>query len=103
MNYINLTPHATRLNDGREFAPHGVIARVSSSYQKIDWETYIVEFGQIQNLPEPQNGLRYIVSALVEQATWNRPDVVSPATGHPECIRQDGQIFSVPGFVKSRK
>ena len=25
---------------------------------------------------------------------------VAPATGHPDCIRKDGFIVSVPGFVR---
>lgn len=29
-----------------------------------------------------------------------RTDVVAPATGHPDCIRKDGFIVSVPGFVR---
>ena len=41
----------------------------------------------------------YIVSALVLSAlAGNREDVVAPATGHPETIRQDGKIVSVPGL-----
>ena len=30
----------------------------------------------------------------------SRTDVVAPATGHPDCIRKDGFIVSVPGFVR---
>ena len=29
-----------------------------------------------------------------------RTDVVAPATGHPDCVRKDGFIVSVPGFVR---
>jgi hypothetical protein len=37
---------------------------------------------------------------LVAQAA-KRQDVVSPATGHHDCVRNDkGHIVSVPGFVR---
>ena len=37
-----------------------------------------------------------VLSALA----GSREDVAAPATGHPDTIRQDGKIISVPGFVK---
>lgn len=98
MNYINVTPHIVRLNNGEEFAPSGMVARVSSSYREVNPEMYRVEFGEIVGLPEPKDGTMYIVSGMVASAT-NRTDVVSPATGHPDVIRKDGQIYSVPGFI----
>jgi hypothetical protein len=45
----------------------------------------------------------YIVSALVLTAAKAavRTDCVAPATGHPDCVRNDkGFIVSVPGFVR---
>lgn len=58
--------------------------------------------GDLDNLPEPEEGTIYIVSAMVLAAAKNkgRTDVVAPATGHPDCIRKDGFIVSVPGFVR---
>ena len=55
---------------------------------------------EVQNLPEPEDGIVYIVSALVAAACHARKDVVSPATGHPNAVRKDGQVYSVPGFVR---
>ena len=69
MQFVNCTPHVIRLNNG-----------------------------EVQGLPDPKPGTRYIVSAMVAGAT-NRMDVVVPATGHPECIRKDGQVYAVPGFI----
>jgi len=42
------------------------------------------------------------VSALVLSAAKaaGRTDCVAPATGHPACVRKDGFIVSVPGFVR---
>ena len=34
------------------------------------------------------------------QKRKSRTGVVAPATGHPDCIRKDGFIVSVPGFVR---
>ena len=56
---------------------------------------------EVQGLPAPEEGVYLIVSALVAQAA-KRADVVSPATGHPDVVRdQKGQIASVPGFVRA--
>lgn len=33
-------------------------------------------------------------------AAPQREDFVCPATGHPEAVRVNGQIVSVPGFVR---
>jgi hypothetical protein len=79
-----------------------VVARVAATYTPFDenWVCRAV-FGPVQNLPDPQPGVIYIVSALVAQAA-KRADVVSPATGHPLARRdQNGQIISVPGFVRA--
>ena len=100
MNYINLTPHAINLNDGRSFPASGQIARVSSKYTALDGDFCSVQFGQIDDLPAPVAGTVFIVSGMVASAT-DRQDVVSPATGHPQCVRNDkGQIQSVPCFVR---
>jgi hypothetical protein len=99
MNYINLTPHAIRLNDGRCFEPSGTIARVSSKHTAIMDDVCGVVYGEVSGLPEPVNGTRYIVSTMVLAAINDRGDVVAPATGHPDVIRNDkGQIVSVPCF-----
>ena len=52
-------------------------------------------------MPAPKEGVFYIVSGLVMQAMkGKRSDLVSPATGHPEAVREKGLIKSVPGFVR---
>ena len=50
--------------------------------------------------PPQEDGVLVIVSALVMQAS-DRTDLVAPATGHPDCVRDEaGRIKSVPGFVR---
>ena len=102
MNYINLTPHAIVLNDGRIYEPSGSIARVSSSFSAVVDDVCQQVFGEIQDLPEPQVGVRLIVSGMVLSALKDtRKDVVAPATGHPDTQRNDkGHIISVPCFTR---
>ena len=104
MNFINLTPHAIKLNDGTIFPPSGKVARVKSSHSEFDSNRIAeVTFGEIVDLPEPVPGTTYIVSGLIPTALKargiTRNDIVSPATGHPDAKRENGQIVSVPGFI----
>ena len=99
-NFINLCPHEIKLNDGRLFPPSGVVARVASSHSEFDSDGVCsTVFGEILGLPETHPETIYIVSALVAGRA-GRADVVSPATGHPAAKRENGQVVSVPGFVR---
>ena len=101
MTYVNLTPHAISLNDGRKIYPSGKVARVEAAFSDIVDDVCSQKFGEVQNLPAPSGDTRYIVSGLVLQACAERDDVVAPATGHPETVRNErGHIVSVPCFVK---
>lgn len=99
MQYVNLTPHEIKLNDGRIFPPTGTIARVSSTHTEIMDDVCSVVFGEVDGIPPEQPNTRYIVSGMVLQAS-DRKDVVAPASGHPEVVRNDkGHIVSVPCFL----
>ena len=100
--FINLTPHAVVLNDGTTYPASGVVARVSATYTDFSPEGIAeVKFGEPVGLPAPQTGVLLIVSGLLKQACPDRADLVSPATGHPACRRDEqGRILSVPGFVR---
>lgn len=99
--FINLTPHDIKLNSGEVLAASGKVARVSSTFTDFKDGVCNVIYGDIENLPEAQEGVMYVVSALVLAAVSStRKDVVAPATGHPGCVRKDGFIVSVPGFVQ---
>ena len=102
MQYVNLTPHTISLNDGRSFVVCEKIARVTASFSEVKDDLCQQVFGAVQDLPAPQEGVRVIVSAMVLAALGgSRPDVVAPATGHPDCIRNEkGHIVSVPCFVQ---
>jgi hypothetical protein len=99
--FINLTPHTININDGAAYAASGVVARVANNHTPFDADGVAsIEWGEVTGLPAPQDGVIYIVSGLVAQAA-KRQDVVSPASGHPNVIRNNGQIVSVPGFIRS--
>ena len=102
MKYINLTPHQINLNDGRNFPASGQVARVNVGFSEVKDDICWQFFGAVDNLPAPQEGVRLIVSAMILSALrGSRPDVVAPATGHPECVRNaQGHIVSVPCFVQ---
>lgn len=100
--FINLTPHTITINNGTEFNPSGKVARVANKFSNFCCGISTVFYGEIENLPEPEEGTIYIVSAMVLAAAKEkgRTDVVAPATGHTNCVRKDGFIVSVPGFVR---
>lgn len=114
MDYVNLTPHTVRLNSGREYPPSGQVARVNATHEVSAWLSdgpngpvsmgvvpiYRAAFGQVEGLPEPVPFTMYIVSGMVAAACRDREDVVAPATGHPETVRRDGRVWSVPGFSR---
>lgn len=99
MKFLNYTPHEIILNDGRSFPSEGV-ARVAASFTEFNKDGICrQEFGEVEGLPAPQKGVKLIVSAMVLSAS-DRDDLVAPATGHPDTIRNEkGHIVSVPGFV----
>lgn len=99
MQIINCTPHAITLNNGESFPISGNVARVSSTFEATGKGFFKVAYGEVTGLPEAQKDTMYIVSSMVANAT-SRRDVIVPATGHLDCIRNDkGQIVSVPGFI----
>lgn len=100
-NFKNFTPHTITLNDGTTYPSMGV-ARVKNSFSDFSDEICSVTYGDIEGLPKPETNTYYIVSAMVLSAAKaaGRTDCVAPATGHPLCVRKDGFIISVPGFVK---
>lgn len=99
MNFVNLTPHAITLNDGRTFTATGNVARVSAELVEVETGMFRQTFGEVTGLPAPVEGTMFIVSGMVFAAT-DRSDVVAPATSHKDVVRNEaGHIVSVPGFI----
>ncbi|MGP1420060.1 MAG: hypothetical protein ACTTKI_00510 [Tannerella sp.] len=103
MNFVNCTPHPIKLNSGEVFEASGTVARVSQEFSEFDAHGMCrASYGESVNLPEPVPDTFYIVSLIVLDACkGKRTDLVAPATGHPECVRDEkGFIVSVPGFIR---
>jgi len=102
---VNLTPHAVtvqRPDGSREtYPPIGPPARVATlpsttreSVEGVPVQSP-VEFGEVADLPEPREGVVYLVSIVVG-ARVQRADVFVPATGPNDgVIRENGQVVAV--------
>lgn len=109
MRILNLTPHPINvLRNGAviEILPEPAPARVSSKFVSagsVDGiNLYRAVYGDVTGLPAEDEDTRLIVSAMVADACPGRYDLYSPASGHPEVVRNDkGQIVSVPGLVSN--
>lgn len=84
MKFINLTPHELNVHTGdgvRTFPPSGTVSRVPSydrECRTIDGiPTVISDYGEVTDLPAPQEGVVLIVSGMVASHAPRR-DVVSP-------------------------
>ena len=99
--FRNFTPHTINLNNGTAFASEG-LARVSVSFSEINDKGICQQvFGTVEGLPAQQEGVSLIVSGMVLSAS-NRTDLVAPASGHQDTIRNEkGHIVSVPCFVSN--
>ena len=110
MDIINLTPHDIRIYDAEgknviaTFPASGTVARVKSSTEIVGEvngiEIACTTFGEIEGLPDPQPGTKYIVSLLVLQAAaGKRDDLIGPDTGPGSAVRDEsGQIIGVRRF-----
>ena len=110
MKIKNLTPHEIKVvgEDGEVkmvIPPSGQVARVRAE-QKVVGEIDGVPvvktvFGDVEGLPEPREGVVYIVSSLVAQAVREREDVVAPDTSPLGAVRDaDGRIVGVKRFQR---
>ena len=106
MVIANLTPHAIvlRAADGADtiIAPSGAVARVTSvpgvsgTVDGVPVPVWTADaFGEVIDLPEPQPGTLFLVSAMVGGAVaGTRDDVVVPGTGP-----NDGAVRNEKGHI----
>lgn len=109
MLVINKTPHDICIADGvgniiRTIDPTPPAVRVSTQStlrDPIDGVPFSdTVFGEVENLPEPETDVRYIVSGVVIAACPDRLDLVRPDTG-PSAVRdEDGRIIAVRGLTR---
>lgn len=93
--FLNLTPHTLNVHSHNpsdpqfKIEPSGEVARVQDKYTiKGHVEgipIYNVTYGDVEGLPEPQDGVFYIVSGQTKAAVPEREDVLSPG----ELIRDE--------------
>jgi hypothetical protein len=111
---INMTPHEVVLMrsslEYQTFPSQGVARLIEERIDAAELEdekaigcpisTCSIKYGRIENLPEPQEDVFYIVSALVGPiaSQMGRHDCLSPDSG--KAVRKDGVIMGVPGFVR---
>jgi len=106
MTLVNLTPHPIVVDNGvskKVYEPAGTIARVETVSTKVDEvDGFDVVTNQVtgHNVPDPEEGKVYIVSAMVLSLLSDRADLVAPDTGKAS-RNEKGHIVSVPGFVRS--
>ena len=81
---------------------HGEPIRVSCESRKVDTiegvDIYENIYGEVTGLPEYEEGVYYVVSAMVRQALPNRKDLLSPG----QLIRNEqGQPVGCLGLVRN--
>ncbi len=115
MKLVNLTPHpiTLRREDGTDVTipPSGTVARCQATPGRLVTADGVpvpvaepTTLGDVENLPEPQDGVVYITSMLVAQkaASMGRTDVLSPGTGPADNPVRDeqGRIVAVTRLVR---
>jgi len=118
MTIVNLTPHPIVLvaADGWPLTfPSSGVCRVTTTPGTLSEVEGIPvpvagapTFGDIEGLPEPEDGTVFIVSgmvasALVQRGIRNRPDVLVPGTGPQDGAVRDaeGRIVGVTRLVRA--
>lgn len=119
MKLVNLTPHKITIippvgwvqygNDDSDIVvePSGMVARCAETRQVVSvvaqpqggWSipVFRVEYGEVSGLPEPEDGVVYIVSMRLAQAVPHRQDVFFPG----EAVRDTaGNIIGCIGLSK---
>lgn len=104
MTITNLTPHTLTIlvsdDETRSIPPSGTVARCSASSTPAGDHDGIplarTSYGAVTDLPEPQDGVLYVVSGLVRAAVPSRTDVASPG----ELVRDpDGRVIGCRNLV----
>ena len=121
MKLINLTPHEIKLHVGLfnqdnpygdkkviMIEPSGEVARVSEISEpqhlinlddELSVRFYSREFGEVENLPKPQEDTIFLVSSLVAAAT-DRDDLYVP---YPLVRDDDGKVIGAAGLTKEKR
>ena len=105
---VNLTPHPLNIEceDGQTITiePSGQVARVDVDYQPhlyisagdVSIPTAVSVMGDVQDLPDPENGVIYITALVVAQLVC-REDVLSPG---PLQRDEQGRVTGCKGLTR---
>jgi hypothetical protein len=102
---INLTPHTiTEVTTGVAIPASGRVVRIKASTVKtsdfLGFPIFESILGSIEGLPEPEEGVMYLVSALVMSACPHRMDLLAPGNA----VRNEhGQTCGCVGFRSNQK
>lgn len=102
MRLINLTPHEVVLLRGKrvlkKFSSEGVarcILNQTPVGKTAGVTVYYISYGNVISLPDPQKGVKYIVSTMVAHAASDRRDLLTPN----EIVRNEhGVIIGCKSF-----
>lgn len=104
---VNLTPHTINVQIGETvhaYPASGILARVTA--KEIAAEpvagvpTVQTVYGEVEGLPEPEEGVIYIVSALVGSRVHGRVDVFGPNSGATAIRNDKGHIVAVTSLIQ---
>jgi hypothetical protein len=103
---VNLNKHAIvlRLPSGEDvvFPPSGEVCSVAVKQEKVGEIGGVPimgnVYGEVEGLYEPQEGVVFLVNAIVLSRIKGRSDCFAPDTG-PTAIREGGQVKAVIRFV----
>lgn len=96
---VNLTDHPIVLHGeiNKFIKPSGMVARVNDKVKKIGRGIFKKEVECITNLPNPKDGVIYIVSYRTMYAS-DRTDLAAPLTSKAN-KNMNGGVISVPGLI----
>ena len=111
-SFVNCTPHTLTIEGLGELQPSGILPRVSKSFEDglplhgVRVRKNIYDPAAVVGLPDPVEGLNFVVSGMVMDALnglpahMQREDVFAPDTG-PDAIRNEkGHIVAVRGLIQ---
>lgn len=110
LKFINLTPHNIDVyNDKGEkiktYPKSGKVARIQDDVTikgEIDGVPVgTITYGKPIDLPDPQEGVYYIVSMVVRQALPERKDLISPDTSKGAVRDEQGRILGTTRFISN--
>lgn len=106
MKLINLTPHNVDICDEcgnviKTYEASGVVARVAHGWETIEYiddvPVVVRENEHVINLPEPQEGIMYIVSNIILDYCYDRLDILAPV----KQVKINGRVVGCQAFASN--